>query len=179
MRILSKLLTLLLLGVAALPALAAEGEKEPGTDSLDVEVRRVMEADSLLVAGAGVSPGVGIGTKAVVYVPFYYLNARHKNRVARGLVVSTTDSTCQVRMTAMSAPVRPGYRTLLYEIQHPVIPPTAEVRRKPVGEKKPFYKRKWFWPAVGTAVAAAIIITVGNKASSPNQGTVSISGTLP
>ena len=179
MRILSTSLTLLLLGVAALPALAREGETEPGADSLDVEVRRVMEADSLLVAGAGVSLGVGIGSKAVIYMPFYYLNDQHKNRVARGLVISTTDSTCQVRMTAMTAPVRPGYRTLFYEIQHPVIPPTAEVRQKPVGDKKPFYKRKWFWPAVGTAVAAAIIVTVGDKASSPTQGTVSISGSLP
>ncbi len=170
MRVFSMCLTLLLLTVPASTALAR--------DSLDVDVRWVVEADSIILAGAGASQGVGVGSQAVVYVPFIYQGAPHKNRVARGLVISTSDSTSQVRLSAATAPVRPGYRVLFYNLRSPAVPPVAGVEQKPAGDKKPFYKRKWFWPVVGAAVAATVIVTARGGSSS-NLGTVSISGSLP
>ena len=170
MRVFSMCLTLLLLAVPASTVLAQ--------DSLDVDVRWVVEADSTILAGAGASQGVGVGSRAVVYVPFFYQGAPHKNRVARGLVISTSDSTSQVRLSAMTAPVRPGYRILFHNLRPPAIPPVSGVEQKSAGDKKPFYKRKWFWPVVGAAVATTVIVTARGGSSS-NLGTVSISGSLP
>jgi hypothetical protein len=173
MRINSTCLTILMMFAISSVASA----QEAGTDSIDTDVRSVTEADSTLVAGAGNSQKVSAGSHAVVYVPFFYRGEQYKNRVARGIVVSTTDSTCQVRLAAETAPVRPGYRILLYQVQPPVIPPLAD--KTPAAKKVPFYKRKWFWPVVGAAVITTVIITAGGGGSSSNQGTVSIGGNLP
>lgn len=169
---------ILLLTVVFSPAvLAQQADEAAGPDSIDTDVLWVMEQDSLLVAGAGTSRGVVPGSRAVVCVPFFYRGEPYRNRVARGLVVSSTDSTCQVRLTAATAPVRPGYRVLLYRLRLPVIPPLAGTEPKPAAA--PFYKKKWFWPMVGTAVAATIILSTRGGREAPTQGTVSISGSLP
>jgi hypothetical protein len=180
MRIFSTCFTLLLLSLPAGTARAQQVPEQSGVDSLDVDVRWVTEKDSLAVVGAGTIDGVGIGTSAVIYVPFFYRGTPHKNRVARGLVISSADSTCRVRLTAATAPVRPGYRALLYGIIPPAVPQVAELGPKPAQKKKPFYKQIWFWPVVGAALTTTVVVIAsGGGGSKSNRGTVSISGSLP
>ena len=178
MRIYSPCLIILLLTSLGTGAPAQEPSDGAATDSINADILWVEEAESLLVAGAGTLDGVGPGTRAVVYVPFFYRGEPYKNRVARGLVISAADSSCQVRLTATTAPVKPGYRVLLYQIQPSIIPPVAEDQEIPA--EKPFYKRTWFWPMVGAAVATTIIISRGGGGGKDsNRGSVSISGFLP
>jgi len=180
MRIFSTCLTLLLLSLPAGTALAQQVPERSAADSLDVDVRWVTEEDSSAVVGAGTIDGVGIGTRAVIYVPFFYRGAPQKNRVARGLVISSADSTCRVRLSAATAPVRPGYRALLFGILPPAVPQIAGLEPKPAQQKKPFYKQIWFWPVVGAALTTTIVVTASRSGGSKsNRGTVSISGSLP
>ena len=151
------------------------GAQVAPVDTLDADVRWVDSKDSVLVAGAGLSQGVTLQTGAVVYVPIYYQGVEYRNRVARGMVTAAEDSTCRVKISAYTAPVRPGYRILLYGIRLPAVSLTEQPLSR---EKKPFYKRKWFWLAGGAAATAAIIV-VTRGGSKSNSGKVVITGRLP
>ena len=148
-------------------------------DTLDVDVQWVDKVDSILVAGAGINQGVGLETKAVVYLPIYYQGEEYKNRVAYGTVIAVEDSICRVQISTATAPVRPGYRILLYG--HKIAAPSvlASTEKPQPREKKPFYRRKWFWLVGGAAATAAIIAVSSGGSGSSNHGKVVITGQLP
>ena len=148
-------------------------------DTLDAVVISVSPTDSTLVAGAGLSQGVYPETGGIVYLPFIYLGAEHKNRIARCLVETVEDSTCLMKIVTSTATVRPNYRIMLYNLRKPLAERFAEAPRAEP-RSKPFYKRKWFWIAGGTAAAVAILAaTGGSSGSKSNRGTIEVSGSLP
>ena len=168
------LATLLLLLRVMAPA-------QTGTaDSLDVPLLEVDNTDSLVTAAAGMSSGVSLETRGVVYLTVTYLGVQYSNRVARGLVVTAGDSTCRLKILESTAPVRPGYRVLLYGLR-PEPPVAAATFERKSAVNKPFYKRRWFWIAGGAAAATAILAATsgGGKSTPSTRGTVTITGSLP
>ena len=149
-------------------------------DSLDVPLLEVDNTDSLFTAAAGMSSGVSLDTRGVVYLTINYLGVQYRNRVARGFVVTAGDSTCRLKILESTAPVRPGYRVLLYGLR-PAPPVAAATFERKAAVNKPFYKRRWFWIAGGAAAATAILAASGGggKSSPSGSGTVTITGSLP
>ncbi|OGG00905.1 MAG: hypothetical protein A3F83_06470 [Candidatus Glassbacteria bacterium RIFCSPLOWO2_12_FULL_58_11] len=171
--LLSTLLLLLLRGTTLAQA--------PEADSLDVPLLEVDNTDSLVTAGAGMRSGVNLDTRGVVYLNIFYQGVQYGNRVARGIVVTAADSTCRLKILESTAPVRPGYRVLLYGLR-PAPPYVATTFERKAAVKKPFYKRRWFWIAGGAAAATAILAATsggGKSGPSSSRGTVAITGSLP
>ena len=149
------------------------GAQVETVDTVDVAVEWVSGTDSVVAAAAGLSQGVTLATKALIYVPVQYSGATYKNRIARGTVIAVEENTCRVKIVASTARVRPGYRVLLYGLSAPVSELAGE---KP--PKVPFYKKRWFWLA-SSAAATAIVITLTRGSGKSNTGTVVITGDLP
>jgi len=147
-------------------------------DTIDTGVRQFSLTDSVLFAGAGLPQGVTLQTKALVYLPVFYRGAQFRNRVARGQVVTAEDSTCIVKIDAFTAPVRPGYRILLYGLTPRVAEPVPLAVKEETGKTVPFYKRRWFLLA-GGAVATAAVVAIITRKSGSNNGKVVITGRLP
>jgi len=168
---------LLIISLALFLAAAPAYSQASGADTLDVQVISVSRTDSTLVAAAGLSQGVRPETGGIVYLPFVYMGAEHRNRIARCMVKTVEDSTCLMKIILSTATVRPNYRIMLYNLGKP---PAEEFAAASQAESrsKPFYKRRWFWIAGGAAAAAAILAATTGSSKS-NRGTVTVSGSLP
>lgn len=170
---------LLIISLALFLAAAPAYSQAPGADTLDVQVISVSSTDSTLVAAAGLSQGVRPETGGIVYLPFVYMGAERRNRIARCMVKTVEDSTCLMKIILSTATVRPNYRIMLYNLsKSPAEEFAAASQAEP--RSKPFYKRRWFWIAGGAAAVAAILAaTTGSSGSKSNRGTVTVSGSLP
>jgi len=64
-------------------------------------------------------------------------------------------------------------------VQNQELPPMQEVES--IQERKPFYKKWWFWALVGVAVAGGVVgaTAIGRGGSSPATGDVTVTGPAP
>lgn len=168
---LSPVIVLLLTAAAASP-LAAQASRP---DTLETRVLQLSARDSLLTAAAGLLAGVRPGTEGIVYLPVEYQGRTWRNRIARCVLDTATDSVSTMKIIAATALVRPGYAIMLYRLGSPPAPALAV---RPGPSSQPFYRKRWVWIAGGAAAVVLIAVAAGGGGS-PSTGTVTVGGSLP